>query len=50
MVDAEHSWIQPVLDDMVMKLMARYNKEKAIVQNTYQMYRHDAFDRMKRCV
>ncbi len=48
MVDAEHSWIQPVLDDMVMKLMARYNKEKAIVQNTYQMYRHDAFDRMKK--
>jgi proline dehydrogenase len=48
MVDAEHSWIQPVLDDMVMKLMARYNKEKAIVQNTYQLYRHDGFDRMKK--
>lgn len=48
MVDAEHSWIQPVLDDMVMKLMARYNKEKAIVQNTYQLYRHDGFERMKK--
>ena len=47
MVDAEQTWIQPVLDDMVMKLMARYNKEKAIVQNTYQMYRHDSLERLK---
>lgn len=47
MVDAEQTWIQPVLDEMVMRLMALYNKEKAIVQNTYQMYRHDSFDRLK---
>ncbi|MBK5195024.1 MAG: proline dehydrogenase family protein, partial [Proteiniphilum sp.] len=46
LIDAEETWIQPVLDDMVMKLMARYNKEKAIVQNTYQMYRHDSIERI----
>jgi proline dehydrogenase len=48
LIDAEETWIQPVLDDMVMRLMADYNKEKAIVQNTYQMYRHDSIDRIKR--
>lgn len=47
LIDAEESWIQPVLDDMVMNLMSRYNKEKAIVQNTYQMYRHDSIARIK---
>lgn len=47
LIDAEETWIQPVLDDMVMSLMARYNKEKAIVQNTYQMYRHDSIERIK---
>ncbi len=47
LIDAEETWIQPVLDDMVMKLMAKYNTEKAIVQNTYQMYRHDSIERLK---
>lgn len=47
LIDAEHSWIQPVLDDLVMEMMAKYNKEKAIVQNTYQMYRHDSIHRLK---
>lgn len=47
LIDAEESWIQPVLDDIVMNLMSRYNKEKAIVQNTYQMYRHDSIARIK---
>lgn len=47
LIDAEETWIQPVLDEMVMNLMSRYNKEKAIVQNTYQMYRHDSIERIK---
>ncbi len=47
LIDAEETWIQPVLDDVVMKLMAKYNKVKAIVQNTYQMYRHDSIARIK---
>ena len=47
LIDAEETWIQPVLDDLVMEMMAIYNKEKAIVQNTYQMYRHDSIERIK---
>ena len=47
LIDAEHSWIQPYLDKLVLEMMEKYNKEKAIVQNTYQMYRHDSCDRIK---
>jgi proline dehydrogenase len=47
MIDAEETWIQPVLDDLVMRMMAKYNGKKAIVQNTYQMYRHDSIARIK---
>ena len=47
LIDAEETWIQPMLDDLIMRLMAKYNKEKAIVQNTYQMYRHDSIARIK---
>lgn len=47
LIDSEESWIQPMLDDLVLQLMRKYNKEKAIVQNTYQMYRHDSIKRIK---
>ncbi|HHB79719.1 MAG TPA: hypothetical protein ENK85_10850 [Saprospiraceae bacterium] len=39
--DAEESWIQDAIDHVVTIMMRRYNKEKAVVFNTYQMYRHD---------
>lgn len=39
--DAEESWIQNTLDHLVTKMMRRYNKEKAVVYNTFQMYRKD---------
>ncbi|PHI20842.1 proline dehydrogenase [Lewinellaceae bacterium SD302] len=42
--DAEESWIQDTLDKLVTKLMERYNKEKVIVYNTFQLYRHDRLD------
>ncbi len=41
MVDSEETWIQEVVDGMVDDLMLRYNREKPIVFNTLQMYRHD---------
>lgn len=40
-IDAEESWIQPILDAWCFKMMLQFNKEKAIVYNTLQMYRHD---------
>jgi len=41
MIDAEDTYIQPFIDKVVMEMMQLYNKEKCIVYNTYQMYRHD---------
>ncbi len=41
LVDAEESWIQPAIDRMVEGMMAKYNRERAIVYNTVQLYRHD---------
>ncbi|MFM7216661.1 MAG: proline dehydrogenase family protein, partial [Bacteroidota bacterium] len=40
-VDAEESWIQDVIDSLVLEMMRRFNKQKAIVYNTVQLYRHD---------
>lgn len=47
LVDAEHSWIQDTIDDIARELMERYNKEKPIVYNTYQLYRHDKLASLK---
>ena len=41
MIDAEDSWIQNTIDELVLEMMMKFNKEKLIVYNTYQMYRHD---------
>ena len=43
-IDAEESWIQDVIDRICESMMEKYNKEKAIVFNTLQMYRHDRID------
>ena len=47
LIDAEETWIQPMLDSVILDMMRKYNREKAIVQNTYQMYRHDRVDVIK---
>ncbi len=44
LIDAEESWMQDAADDLVEKMMQKYNKEKAIVFNTLQMYRWDRLD------
>ncbi|SHJ06611.1 L-proline dehydrogenase [Hymenobacter daecheongensis DSM 21074] len=46
-VDAEESWFQETIDTLAYEMMAKYNKEAAIVWNTYQLYRHDRLDAIK---
>lgn len=46
MIDAEESWYQDVVDEMVYRLMKTYNKKKPYVYNTYQLYRHEAYANM----
>ncbi len=40
-IDAEESWIQNAVDSIAENMMQHYNREKAIVYNTVQLYRHD---------
>jgi proline dehydrogenase len=47
MIDAEETWIQKTIDLLTLDMMGRFNKEKAIVYNTYQMYRHDKLQSLK---
>ncbi len=47
MIDAEETWIQKTIDALALDMMRRFNKEKAIVYNTYQLYRHDKLQSLK---
>ena len=47
MIDAEESWIQPVVDKLAFGFMAKYNTQTPIVYNTAQLYRHDRLDQLK---
>jgi proline dehydrogenase len=47
MIDAEESWIQKTIDKLALDMMQRFNHEKAIVYNTYQLYRHDKLEALK---
>ncbi len=47
LIDAEESWMQDAADELVEKMMIKFNKEKAIIYNTLQMYRWDRLDYLK---
>lgn len=48
LIDAEESWMQDAADQLVEEMMRKYNKQKAIVYNTLQMYRWDRLDYLKK--
>ena len=41
LVDAEESWIQDPVDALTILMMDMYNRNRAVVFNTIQLYRHD---------
>lgn len=47
-VDAEDYCFQDALDDLTDQAMRKYNKERAIIFATLQMYRHDRMPYLKR--
>ena len=47
LIDAEESWIQDAADDLCLQMMRKYNKERAVVFNTAQLYRWDRLDFLK---
>ena len=44
MIDAEESWMQDAVDHLVNEMMEKYNKEKAYIWNTIQMYRTERLE------
>lgn len=47
MIDAEETWIQNTIDALALDMMRKFNKERAVVYNTYQLYRHDKLASLK---
>lgn len=50
MIDAEDYAFQSHIDQVVTEMMSKYNKNKAIVFNTLQMYRKDRLDFLKKSI
>jgi proline dehydrogenase len=49
LVDAEETWIQDPVDALTMLMMDQFNKEKLVIYNTVQLYRHDRLLFLKQC-
>jgi proline dehydrogenase len=49
-IDAEESWIQEAIDRLAEGMMSKYNKNKAIVFTTLQLYRWDRIDYFKQLI
>ena len=47
LIDAEEFSVQKAIDDLAFEMMSVFNKGKAIVYNTVQMYRWDRMDYLK---
>lgn len=47
LVDAEETWIQDPVDALTMCMMEKYNRQKAVLFNTIQLYRHDRLQFLK---
>ncbi len=47
-IDAEESWIQDTIDTLAYEMMDRYNHERPVVYNTYQMYRWESLAHLQR--
>jgi proline dehydrogenase len=47
MIDAEETWITDPVDALTILMMDMFNKEKLVVYNTLQMYRHDRLQFLK---
>ena len=46
MIDAEHTHFQPAIDNITLQLQKEYNKENAVIFNTYQMYLKNSSKRL----
>ena len=47
LIDAEETWIQDPVDALTILMMDIFNKEKVVIYNTLQLYRHDRLQFLK---
>lgn len=47
LIDAEETWIQEAANELCDAMMEKYNKEEAIIFNTYQLYCHGSLPFLK---
>ncbi|HWK99514.1 MAG TPA: proline dehydrogenase family protein [Parapedobacter sp.] len=47
LIDAEHSWIQDVVDSLALEAMKLHNLTRPLIHNTYQLYRSDKLASLK---
>jgi proline dehydrogenase len=47
LIDAEETWIQEVIDELVYEMMSKYNQQQAIIYNTYQLYTREALPHLQ---
>ncbi len=50
LIDAEDVWYQDSIDEVVEAMMEKYNSQKAIVWNTWQMYRTDRLEHLQKTI
>ena len=50
LIDAEETWIQDIIDALVMDLMRKHNTHEVCIYNTLQMYRHDRVAYLKKSI
>ncbi len=49
-IDAEESWIQVAIDELTENLMEQFNKKRAIISTTLQMYRNDKIEHLNKLI
>ena len=47
LIDAEETWIQDPVDALTILMMDTFNKDRVVVYNTLQLYRHDRLQFLK---
>ena len=47
LIDAEETWIQDPVDALTILMMDIFNRQKAVIYNTIQLYRHDRLQFLK---